>query len=645
MISPDLAVCKDCVREMFDKFDKRYLYPFINCTNCGPRFSIIENTPYDRPMTTMKDFKMCDYCKNEYTNPLDRRFHAQPIACPECGPEFELLNNNLEKIQTDEPIKETIELLKNGKIVAIKGISGFHLACDATNTKVVKRLRKLKDRPHKPFAIMTQEKNLSKLVDITAENINLLKSPESPILILKKKKNLLSELVAPNNPNIGVFIPYAPIHFLLFDEELPFLVMTSGNINNDPISKDERSLQKICDYFLTNNRPILNRSDDSVILPTRNKNLILRRSRGFVPSPINLPINTIPTLGMGAALKITFSLTKNKQLFLSPYIGNSFSKNTMDFYFEMLEKYKKWFDIKPKLIACDLQPDFFTTRLAKKQDLPLIKVQHHHAHIAAIMAEHHITEPVIGVVYDGTGYGTDGAIWGGEIMAADFNKFQRLFHLNDMPLPGGDSAIKKPIRIAYAYLKKIGIDTNFLENISEMEKRIISKQIENNFNVFQTSSMGRLFDCVSTMLGLFPEISFEAQSAMALQFLCDENNIKNAKIYSYEIQNDKINIQSILKEIAKDIHNGISPKKIAESFHNTIIQFTVDAVTEASKKSEIKKVVLSGGVMQNKIIVENLNHILTKNNFTVYLPSELPSNDGSISVGQVMVANRKYLKT
>ncbi|MEA1986862.1 MAG: Sua5/YciO/YrdC/YwlC family protein, partial [Candidatus Marinimicrobia bacterium] len=380
LISPDLAVCEDCVKEMFDAKDKRHLYTFINCTNCGPRFSIIESTPYDRPSTAMRDFVMCDYCENEYINPLNRRFHAQPIACPECGPEFVLLNNKLEKVATSEPIKKAVELLKNGKIVAIKGIGGFHLACDATNSESIKRLRKLKDRPHKPFAVMTTEENVSKIVEVNKENLKLLKSVQAPILILKKTSeyshkhkfyrkdaetqklnlatnknelertssfsdrkntknhekinnklseliapnnpnilatnknelkrtgsfadskntknhektnNKLSELIAPNNPNIGVFVPYAPIHYLLFDEELKFLVMTSGNINNNPISKNEKELQNICDYFLTNNRPILNRSDDSVMLPTNGKYQILRRSRGFVPSPITLPIKTI----------------------------------------------------------------------------------------------------------------------------------------------------------------------------------------------------------------------------------------------------------------------------------------------------------------------------------------------------------------
>ncbi|MEA1986863.1 MAG: carbamoyltransferase HypF, partial [Candidatus Marinimicrobia bacterium] len=394
-----------------------------------------------------------------------------------------------------------------------------------------------------------------------------------------------------------------------------------------------------------NNRPILNRSDDSVMLPTNGKYQILRRSRGFVPSPITLPIKTIQTLGTGASLKITFSLTRGNQLFLSPYIGNSFSKNTIDFYFEMLEKYKKWYDIQPELIACDLQPDFYTTRFADEQNIPTIKVQHHHAHIASVMAEHKLDEPVIGIVYDGTGYGTDGNIWGGEIMIADYNKFERLFHLENMPLPGGDSAIRKPVRIAYAYLKKAGIDNDFLKDISELEKKIITKQIDNNFNTFQTSSMGRLFDCVSTMLGLFPEISFEAQSAMALQFLCNEKNILNAKIYNYEIENDKINIQQMLKEIVNDIHNGISKNKIAESFHNTIIQFTLEAVLIARKKSGIKKIVLSGGVMQNKILVENLTKVLKKNKFEFYIPYQTPTNDGAISVGQIMIGNKQFLET
>ena len=640
LISPDLAVCKDCVREMFDENDKRYLYPFINCTNCGPRFSIIESTPYDRPVTSMKEFKMCDFCESEYQEPLNRRFHAQPIACPECGPEFILLKKDLSKINVSNPIKKAVCLLKQGNIIGIKGIGGFHLACDAANDKAVERLRSLKKRPLKPFAVMSRKKDLSRLVKIKDKDLELVSEPSAPILILPRQSDPeISALIAPNNPNLGVFIPYAPIHYLLFDDELPFLIMTSGNISHQPISSNAQALTGICDYFLTNNRPILNRSDDSVILPTKYKNLILRRSRGFVPSPIKAGKKLAQTLGTGAELKLTFALSKGDSIYLSPYIGNSSSQSTLNFYQEMLAKYKKWFGIEPELIACDLQPDFATTRFAESQKLPLVRVQHHHAHTAAVMVENKLDEPVISISYDGTGYGTDGAIWGGEIFVADYSKCERKYHLNYMPLPGGDAAIKKPVRIAYAYLDKINEDTALVENITKLERKIISKQISNNFNIFKTSSLGRLFDCVSTMLGLFPEITFEAQSAMALQFLCNEKNVLTADIYPYIVENEQINIVPMLKAIIKDLKNRIKKSTIAESFHRTIIDFTLTALRRISSATDIDKVVLSGGVMQNKIIVEGLCHILQKNNFTVFLPSSLPTNDGSISVGQIMVAN------
>ncbi len=451
LISPDLAVCDDCINEFNDPNDPRYQYAFINCTNCGPRYSIIENTPYDRPVTSMKDFELCNYCLEEYIDPLNRRFHAQPVACPECGPQLQFLDNELSPILGD-PIENTVRALKDGKIVGIKGIGGFHIACDATNYDAVELLRKRKNRPHKPFAVMCNEEDVNKIVQINSEQIKLLKSPVAPILILQKTKNtLLANNVAPQNPNIGVFLPYAPHHYQFVNKELPFVVMTSGNNSNEPIAKTESELQNLCDCFLTHNRPILNRSDDSIILPAKANNILIRRSRGFVPSPIKLPIKTVPTLGCGAELKLTFSLSKNNNLFLSPYIGNSGSKETMDFYTETYEKYLKWFKFKPELIACDLQPDFATTRFAEHTKLPLVKVQHHHAHMSAIMAEHQLDEKVIGISYDGTGYGADGAIWGGEIFIADHTNFERLFHLNYMPLPGGDAAIKHPIRIAYAY--------------------------------------------------------------------------------------------------------------------------------------------------------------------------------------------------
>ncbi|MBC8415993.1 MAG: carbamoyltransferase HypF [Candidatus Cloacimonetes bacterium] len=676
-ISPDLAVCEDCAKELFDESDPRFNYAFINCTNCGPRYSIIENTPYDRPVTSMKEFEMCDYCKGEYTDPLNRRFHAQPIACPTCGPQLKFLDKDFIKI-TGDPTVNTIKFLKEGKIIGIKGIGGFHIACDATNFETVEELRKRKDRPHKPFAVMCYPKKISEVVEINEEQHELLKSPAAPIVILPKFRSFLNSVwernsqrnsvsentgvleeershagtwereskkivanVAPQNPNIGVFLPYSPIHHQILSNELPYLIMTSGNFHDEPIAAEEKELSGLCDFYLTHNRSILNRSDDSVIRASKPQNVMMRRSRGYVPSPLKLPFKTVQTLGAGAELKITFALSKEDSFFLSPYIGNSNSKQTLDFYTDTLEKYKKWFELEPELVVCDLHPDYMTTRFAESIGLPLKKVQHHHAHIASVMAEHHLDEPVIGIAYDGTGYGTDGAIWGGEIFLADYSKFERLFHLNYMPLPGGDAAIKHPIRIAYAYLLASGIDPDFLENISEIEKRIISKQIENKFNVFQTSSMGRLFDCVAAMLGLFPEITFEAQSAMALEFLSGEKGIWSKDHYPYNLEKDTIDIIPLIRAVAKDVQRKEPHHRIAGKFHSTIIDFTLEAVKKAHRKTGIKKVVLSGGVMQNKVLLEGISKVLTKNNFTVFSSSVLPSNDGAISVGQVVIGNGK----
>ena len=640
LISPDLAVCEDCINEFNNPKDPRYNYAFINCTNCGPRYSIIENTPYDRPKTTMKTFEMCDYCKSEYENPLDRRFHAQPIACPKCGPQLKLVDNDFNEI-TGNPIFQTIELLKKGNIIGIKGIGGFHICCDATNSNVITELRKRKNRPHKPFAIMCKAKNLAEIVEFEEKHLKLLKSPIAPIVVLPKKANKLSQNVAPQNPNLGVFLPYAPQHYQILSDNLPFIIMTSGNLNNEPIAADEKELGKLCDYYLTHNRPIINRSDDSIIIPTKKHQILARRSRGFVPSPQKIPLQTVPTLACGAELKLTFSISENETIYTSPYLGNSATKRTQQFYRETVENFQKWFRIQPELAVCDLQPDFASTQFAEKLNLPLVRVQHHHAHIAAVMAEHNLNEKVIGIAYDGTGYGTDGKIWGGEILVNNYTNFERKFHLNYMPLVGGDAAIRKPVRIAFAYLKKIGENTDFLKDISEMEKNVISKQLETHFNVFETSSIGRLFDCVATMLGLFPTISFEAQSAMALEFLCECELLENAKIYPFKVENKIIDIRPILKAISTDIKNGENSKNIAKAFHKTIIHFTLDAIQQIHAKTNINKVVLAGGVMQNSILLDGISELLSKNNFTVFAPQNLPSNDGSISVGQILIGNTK----
>lgn len=640
LISPDLAVCEDCLAEMSDPIARRYQYAFINCTNCGPRYSIIESTPYDRPATSMKSFTMCSYCSSQYSDPANRRFHAQPIACPSCGPQLILLDNDLQIFDGD-PIIKTIEAIKSGRIVGIKGIGGFHLACDATNERAVAELRNRKNRPDKPFAVMADMEHLQEIVESTPDQQKLLKSPIAPILILKKKaKSPLAENVAPNNPNIGVFLPYAPHHFQIVNKKLPFLIMTSGNLSDEPIAREEGDLKNICDYYLTHNRPIRNRCDDSIILPLKKNMVILRRSRGYVPSPIKSPFPLIPTLGCGAEMKLAFAISNEKEYFLSPYLGNSGNKATMDFFSETLENYRRWFGLKPESVACDLQPDFASTRFAESFNLPLFRVQHHHAHTAAIMAEHLLDEKVIGISYDGTGYGTDGAIWGGEIMLADYAEFDRIFHLEYLPLPGGDAAIEHPVRVAFAYLEKSGINSDFLRGISALEKKIISKQIENNFNIFQTSSMGRLFDCVAAMLNLYPTITFEAQSAMALEFLCDHEDVLPERSYSFFLKENEIIIKPMLQEIAAEIRKKTDPKQIAKRFHRTVLEISLQTATLLRENSGINKVVLSGGVMQNSIIINGLKELLTRKNFTVYSPLNLPPNDGSIAIGQLMIASR-----
>ncbi|MDP2173031.1 MAG: carbamoyltransferase HypF [Candidatus Cloacimonadaceae bacterium] len=643
-ISPDLRMCHDCISEHANPENKRYNYPFINCTNCGPRYSIIEHTPYDRPFTSMKDFIMCSYCRNEFGDPSNRRFHAQPIACPDCGPELSFLDGKLQKIPGD-PIINCREELKKGKIVGIKGIGGFHIACDATNEDAVMELRRRKNRPAKPFAVMCNSDYLSLIVESTASMLRLLKSPQAPIIILPKAKtNPIVDSVAPHNSNLGVFLPYAPHHLQLFSSvespNLIYLVMTSGNVNDEPIAKNEEELCGLCDFFLTHNRPILNRCDDSIVLPSAIDTILVRRSRGYVPSPLKLPFKTIPTLGTGAELKISFCLTDNDLLYLSPYIGNNNSKATEDFFTETLHKYQDWFRVKPELVGCDLHPDYLTTRFAQGINLPLIKIQHHHAHIAAVMAENKLDEPVIGISYDGTGYGDDGAIWGGEVFTADYSGYERRYHLNYLPLPGGDSAVVHPVRIAYAYLESNGIDCEFLKGISPLERKVIKQQIDNNFNLHQTSSMGRLFDCVSAMLGLVSQITFEAQSALTLEQLCNKSSISDVHPYPYQLVDQEINIISLIKAVRQDIVNGASINLVALKFHKTIIEFTLSAVLEVNRETALDKVVLSGGVMQNMVLFEGLVNRLRKKNFAVYYSSMLPANDGAIAVGQALIANR-----
>ncbi len=656
-ISPDIATCKDCLKEFFDPADRRFRFPFINCTNCGPRYSIIYNTPYDRKQTSMKEFKMCPDCEKEFRDINNRRFHAQPDCCFACGPEFSLYRIDGKKIKTKDPIGEAINLIKKGEIIAIKGIGGFHIACDATNCGTVKKLRVLKNRPAKPFAIMANEKDLQKIVKITAQEKKMIKSPVAPVMLLEKKKSEVCEEVAPNNPYLGVMLPYAPVHYL-FLERIPFLVMTSANIADEPLIKDDTEiktkLKRKVSFYLTHNRKIINRCDDSVGFYLKERGFsIIRRSRGYVPVPIELPLSVRKTLATGPYLKNTFTLADKKNAYVSPHIGDLDNSETLEFFYEMVEKYKRWFKIEPELIVHDLHPDYLSTKIAlkmaKNKNLEIKGVQHHIAHIVSCLGENKIFEKSIGIAFDGTGYGIDGNIWGSEFFIGDLNHQKRVAHLEYLPLPGGEESIKKPYRIAIAYLYKIfGSDlirkdfTRALHlNYPLKEIDTIIKMIDQNYNLAYTSSMGRFFDCISAILGITREITYEAEAAINLEYVA-KKGIKD--YYPCEVCKNIddefiVHILPILEGIINDIKRGISINIISAKFHNTVVQFSLDIARKLRRIYGVNRVVLSGGVFQNRYLLNLMIKRFEDNDFKVFTHHKLPTNDGCISYGQVILGN------
>ncbi|MEO0094871.1 MAG: carbamoyltransferase HypF [candidate division WOR-3 bacterium] len=671
-LSPDIATCKDCLKEFFNPEDRRYKFPFINCTNCGPRYSIIYNTPYDRAQTSMREFRMCPECEKEFEDINDRRFHAQPDCCFVCGPEFSLCSIAGKRIKTKDPISEAINLLKKGEIIAIKGIGGFHIACDATNCSAVNKLRHLKNRPTKPFAIMANEKDIEKIVKITSPEKKIIKSPVAPIMLLEKKKSMICEEVAPKNPYLGVMLPYAPVHYLLL-EKIPFLVMTSANIADEPLAKNEieikNKLRKIVSFYLTHNRKIINRCDDSIGFYLKDRGFsIIRRSRGYVPVPIELPFSVKPTLATGPYLKNTFTLADKKSAYVSPHIGDLDNSETLNFFHEMVGNYKRWFKIEPELVVHDLHPDYLSTKIAaeiaKKKGLKIIGIQHHIAHIVSCLGENKISELAIGIAFDGTGYGFDGNIWGSEFFIGDLNSLKRAAHLEYLPLPGGEESIRKPYRIAIAYLYKIfgkdlfhfsgrqiynNIETLHLKS-SHHENDVIIKMINQNYNLAYTSSMGRLFDCVSAMLDITQEITYEAEAAINLEYVAKKGL---REYYPYEISHrDRkarewweneielvLGVRPILEGILNDIKKGICKDIISAKFHNTVVQFSLDIVRKLRRIYGVNRVILSGGVFQNRYLLNLMIRRLEDNDFKVFTHHKLPTNDGCISYGQVICGN------
>ena len=661
LVSPDIATCPACLKEIFSPEDRRYHYPFTNCTNCGPRFTIIEDIPYDRPKTTMRYFQMCPDCQAEYDNPLDRRFHAQPNACPKCGPRLELLDAKGNHVGTSDVIAAASRLLKDGKVLAIKGLGGFLLACDATSEKAVKLLRQRKRRPFKPLAIIVADTEEAKRHCYMSEaEEQLLTSSQSPIvLMLWKPESTVCQAVAPNLKYLGVMLPYTPLHHLLLRGVGLPLVMTSGNISEEPIAKDNdeaiRRLSGIADYFLVHNRDIYARYDDSVTVIERGEAQLTRRARSYAPFPIHLPFTARQVLGCGAEEKNNFCLTKDNYAFVSQHIGDMENLETLEHFQNTLALYKKLFRIEPEIVAYDLHPEYLSTKYALElgnqfSHLKLIPVQHHHAHIVSCMVDNKVENPVIGVALDGTGYGSDGRIWGGEFLVADYKGFQRMGHLEYLPLPGGAAAIKRPYRTAIGYLLKLlGEDSispklAFLKQVDAVEIELIKRQIRAGLNSPLNSSLGRLFDAVSAMLGIRDKIDYEGQAAVELEMAAyDAADKVGNDSYPYSvIERDGTNIiqlKELLSAIVGDLYQGVSKATISARFHNTVARMICEMCQLIAKGTGINQVALSGGVFQNQLLLRKVVPLLESAGFSVLTHKQVPCNDGGISLGQAVIAN------
>ncbi len=675
-ISPDISICPDCLRELFDPQDRRYRYPFINCTNCGPRFTIIQDIPYDRPQTTMAPFEMCPDCAREYHDPLDRRFHAQPVACPACGPKVELRVESGEwrvEGQSLDPIAAAQELLGRGKIVAVKGLGGFHLACDATNAAAVAELRRRKGRVDKPFALMMADlATVEHYCHVSPAERALLESRERPIVLLWKRADAdppIATSVAPGQRTLGVMLPYTPLHYLLFADSrepdnslhpsslfLPPLVMTSGNFAEEPIAtSNDDALQRLAplaDAFLLHDRDIHVRTDDSVLRVVETQHaaslLPLRRSRGYAPYPVKLPFPVPPILAVGGELKNTFCVTRDQYAFLSHHVGDMENLETLKSFEAGVTHFESLFRIRPEIIAYDLHPDYLATRYAlaraRREGLPAIGVQHHHAHILACLAEngHDGEQAVIGVAFDGTGYGSDGAIWGGEFLITRYTGFERAAHLAYIPLPGGDAGTRKPARVALAHLLAAGVpldgDLPSLAALSETERRIVEKQVATGLNSPPTSSMGRLFDAVASLVGVRQEVNYEGQAAIELEAIADPGET-GAYAFGYDSEQGAISAGPLIHAVTDDFRAGVPMPVISARFHNGVAAMIRDVCVRLRERRGLNQAALSGGVFQNVTLLGKTLTLLRRAGFEVFTHHLVPPNDGGIALGQAVAAS------
>ncbi len=656
LVMADIATCPDCLKEILDPANRRYRYPFTNCTNCGPRYSIITALPYDRNNTSMRQFVMCPECRQEYENPEDRRFHAQPNACPVCGPRLHLLDKAARPAsEPDDPIVVTAELIRSGKIIAVKGLGGFNLIVDAANHEAVARLRKLKGREEKPFALMVPSlASARSLCQISEDETRLISSPEAPIVLLRKSnsdESSVSELVAPDNRNWGLMLPYTPLHHLLMRELNCPIVATSGNISDESICIDNQEtltrLSGIAEYFLVHNRDIVRPVDDSIVRHVSGREMIIRRARGYAPLPIYLNNPLGSRLAVGAHLKNSIAVSSGNQVFVSQHIGDLESALTGVTFENTIHDLSGLYEVKPEETICDLHPDYLSSKYAARTAINLRHVQHHHAHIFSCMAENELTPPVLGVAWDGTGLGLDTQIWGGEFFAVGADSIRRIGTFRSFHLPGGEKAIKEPRRVAFSLLYQ-----NFGENIAQFfhlpcfrsfridELKLMAELCRTGFNSPLTTSVGRLFDAVSSLLDISHFNNFEGQAALRLEQAIDYS--PDDDCYKIEVvrqgENFLLDWEPMIRSILDDIERGREAGKISAAFHNAL----VDAIVVLCRSVGISKVALSGGCFQNSYLIERTITRLRQAGFEPYWHRQVPTNDGGIALGQIFAAAGNY---
>ncbi len=647
-ILPDISICDECSKEIDDPDDRRFEYPFTNCTNCGPRFTIIEYLPYDRQNTSMRSFNMCPECWTEYNHVFDRRFHAQPDACHSCGPWVSLYDAKGNLISDkDGAIERAASLIKEGNIVAIKGVGGYHLLCDAMNEDAVIRLRRRKQREEKPMAVMFPDmKGIKAEAIINELEERAINSVEKPIVIVKKKEgNSLARSVSVGNSTLGVFLPYTPLHRIILRKLNSPVIATSANITDEPIVSEEKDafarLEGIADGFLAHNREIVRKCDDSVVRITAERQVPVRRSRGFAPLPVILPFKLeAPVLALGSYMNNTIAVGIDDKVYLSQHIGDLETHFAADFYEETIDDFLRLFDIEPEVVVSDLHPGYHSTKFGERRfGDRLKKVQHHYAHILSCMAENDMPEDaeVIGMAFDGTGYGTDNTIWGSEVMIASYKGFKRAFHLQPYKLPGGDMAVKEPRRTAMSLLySTFGDKVLDMECIQfpEKEKLFLIEMMKKDMNSPSTTSMGRLFDGVASMIGLNHKISYHAQAAIALEQLALSSNERGS--YPVIVKSSMIGHMPLIKGIMDDINSEVPKEDIARKFHNTVVDIIVAAAGSLREKTGISVVALTGGVFQNALLIESAFGRLKEEGFTVLIHQIVPPNDGGISLGQAV---------